>query len=111
MEYVVGADELGKLRTWVDASYAVHPDMKSHTGGVMSFGTGGIICKSTKQKLNTKSSTEAEVVGASDYLPHTLWVKMFMEKQGYNIDKNVFEQDNKSAMKMETNGRCSKLVR
>ena len=103
MEYVVGADELGKLRTWVDASYAVHPDMKSHTGGVMSFGTGGIICKSTKQKLNTKSSTEAEVVGASDYLPHTLWVKMFMEKQGYNINDNVFEQDNESAMKMETN--------
>jgi hypothetical protein len=49
--------------------------MKSHTGGVMSFGVGGLICKSSKQKLNTKSSTEAEVVGASDYLPNTLWVE------------------------------------
>jgi hypothetical protein len=53
-EYIIGADSLGKLRTWVDASYAVHPDMKSHTGGAMSFGRGGISCKSTKQKLNTK---------------------------------------------------------
>jgi hypothetical protein len=35
LEYTLGADDMGKLRTWVDASYAVHPDMKSHTGGVM----------------------------------------------------------------------------
>ena len=41
-EYVVGADDLGKLRTWIDASYAVHPDCKSHTGGAMSFGTGAL---------------------------------------------------------------------
>ena len=58
-KYVLGADDLRKLRIWIDASYAVHPDMKSHTGGIMSFGTGGLVCKSTKQKLNTKSSTEA----------------------------------------------------
>jgi hypothetical protein len=66
-KYILGADDLRKLRTWVDASYAVHPDMKSHTGGIMSFGTGGFMCMSMKQKLNTKSSTEAEVVSASDY--------------------------------------------
>ncbi|KAI2501020.1 Reverse transcriptase (RNA-dependent DNA polymerase) [Fragilaria crotonensis] len=40
MEYTVGADDMGRMRTWVDASFAVHPDMKSHTGGVISFGTG-----------------------------------------------------------------------
>ena len=34
-KYVLGADGLTSLQTWVDASYAVHPDMKSHTGGVM----------------------------------------------------------------------------
>jgi hypothetical protein len=107
MSYTLGADTLGKLRTWVDASYAVHPDMKSHTGGVISFGIGGLIGKSSKQKLNTKSSTEAELVGASDYLPHTLWVKMFLEAQGYKIAENYFEQDNESAMKLEKNGRMS----
>ena len=42
MEYILGADDLKKLRTWVDASYAVHPDMRSHTGGIMSFGRGGL---------------------------------------------------------------------
>ena len=74
--------------------------MKSHTGGITSFGTGGLLCKSNKQKLNTKSSTEAEVVGASDYLPNTLWVKLFMAAQGYPISEVHFEQDNESAIKL-----------
>jgi hypothetical protein len=103
----LGADDLGKLQTWVDASYAVHPDMRSHTGGVISMGTGGILCQSTKQKLNTKSSTEAELVGASNYLPNTIWSKFFLEAQGHSIDSNIFEQDNVSAIRLETNGRGS----
>jgi hypothetical protein len=106
-EYILGADDLERIRTWVDASYAVHPDMRSHTGGVISFGRGGLICKSSKQKLNTKSSTEAEVVGASDYLPHTLWVQMFMEAQGHTVKESILEQDNESAIKMEKNGKAS----
>jgi hypothetical protein len=107
LTHTLGADDLGTFRTWVDASFAVHPDMKSHTGGVTSFGTGGFLCKSSKQKLNTKSSTESELVGASDYLPNTLWMKMFMEAQGYPISQCFFEQDNESAIKLEKNGRSS----
>jgi hypothetical protein len=103
----LGADDLNSIRTWVDASYAVHPDMKSHTGGVISMGTGGFMCKSTKQKLNTKSSTEAELVGATDYLPSTIWSKMFLEAQGHGITTNFFEQDNISAIRLEKNGRSS----
>jgi hypothetical protein len=105
-KYVLGADNLTKLRSWVDASYAVHPDMKSHTGGVMSFGLGGLVCKSSKQKLNTKSSTEAEVVGASDYLPNTMWAQMFLEGQGYKLEESIMEQDNESAMKLEKTAGC-----
>jgi len=48
-------------RWWVDSSYAVHPDMKSHTGIFMTIGKGGTYTASCKQKLNTKSSTEAEL--------------------------------------------------
>ena len=106
-EYTIGADNMGKMMTWVDAAFAVHPDMKSHTGGVISFGRGGIVCKSTKQKPNTKSSTEAEFVGASDYLPNTVWVKLFLEAQGYKMTSNVLGQDNESAIRLEKNGRMS----
>jgi hypothetical protein len=58
----LGADDIGMMKTWVDASYAVHMDMKSHTGGVVSFGIGAVMSKSLKQKLSVKSSTEAELL-------------------------------------------------
>jgi hypothetical protein len=100
-----GADDMCKMQTWVDASYAVHKDMKSHTGGVVSFGRGAAMSKSSKQKLNTKSSTEAELVGASYYLPYPIWAKKFLEAQGYPLNENVFYQDNQSTIKFEKNGR------
>ena len=103
----IGAKTLTDLYTWIDAAYAVHPDMRSQTGGVMSLGHGMIHCKSSKQKLNTKSSTEAELVGISDYLPYNLWAKMFMEEQGYELKMNTIFQDNQSTIKMGTNGRTS----
>ena len=81
--------------------------MRSHTGGLISFGQGGIACKSSKQKLNTKSSTEAELVGASNYLPNTIWVKMFMEAQGHKVHQNVLKQDKESAIKFEKDGQTS----
>ena len=104
---ILGADNISTVRIWVDASYAVHKDMKSHTGGVISFGRGAIMSKSSKQKINTKSSTEAELVGASDYLPHAIWAKKFMSAQGYDIEHSILYQDNQSAMKIENNGRRS----
>ena len=56
----IGCDNLHHLFTWVDAAFVVHPNMRSQTGGAMSFGWGLIHGRSSKQKLNTKSSTEAE---------------------------------------------------
>ena len=106
-ERIIGATDLNTLYTWVDASYGVHPDMKSHTGGNMSYGLGTLHTKSSKQKLNTKSSTEAELVGVSEYLPYNIWMTNFLEKQGYKPTSNVIYQDNQSAMRMEINGRNS----
>jgi hypothetical protein len=105
---ILGAENITTIQTWVDASYAVHEDMKSHTGGTISFGRGALLRKSTKQKLNTKSSTEAELVGASDYLPNTIWTKYFLEAQGYEIKKNIYNQDNQSAIRLEKMGRNRK---
>jgi hypothetical protein len=62
------------------------------------------MCKSTKQKLNTKSSTEAEVVGMSDYIPNTIWLRMFLKAQGYSVTSNILYQDNQSAKRLEKNG-------
>ena len=101
------ADSLHVIKWYVDASFAVHPDFKSHTGAVMTMGQGGMINISRKQKLNTKSSTDAELVGADDAAVMILWTKLFMEAQGYEIEENILYQDNKSAILLETNGRKS----
>ena len=103
----IGADNLTNMNTWIDASYAIHSDMKSHTGGAISLGRRAVMSKLSKQKLNTKSSTEAKVVGASNYVPNSLWAGQFLEYQGYPLKNNVMHQDNQSAMKMERNGRTS----
>jgi hypothetical protein len=103
----LSAESLHNVRWWVDASYAVHPDMKSHTGGALSLGRGVIYGTSKRQKLNTKSSTESEIVGVDDVLPQMLWTLYFLEAQGYKIHDNVLYQDNKSSILLETNGRGS----
>ena len=73
----------------------------------MSFGIGALMPKSTKQKLNTKSSTEAEIVGGSDYIPNVIWSTLFLKHQGIILQSSEFKQDNMSAMKLIVNGKRS----
>ena len=100
---ILGADDIQTMYTFVYASYAVHDNMKSHMGRVITFGHGGITCKSAKQKVVTKSSTEAELVGASEYLPSTIWVQYFLQAQGFPHRNSYLEQDNQSAIRLERN--------
>ena len=66
---------------------------------------------SKKQKLKRKSLTESELVAVDDMLPLVLWTQYFLEEQGYNMEKNVVFQDNKSAILLEKNGRASSSKR
>jgi hypothetical protein len=102
---------MSEIKWWVDASYAVHPDMRSHTGGTMSLGKGSAISSSTRQKLNTRSSTEAELVGVNDIMSMILWTRNFLESQGYEVKDNVVYQDNESAILLEKNGQKSSTKR
>ena len=81
--------------------------MKSHSGAMMSMGQGAAISGSKKQKLNTKSSTESELVGVDYYMPMIIWVKYFLEAQGYIVSDNLLHQDNQSLIKLEQNGKAS----
>jgi hypothetical protein len=63
MPLTLEADDARIVSKWrVDTSFAVCPDMKSHTCGVMMLGKGAAYRTSTHHKLNTKSSTEGELV-------------------------------------------------
>ena len=103
------ADNLSTIRWWTDASFGVHKDFKSQSGGLLtlSFAGGAIISSSSKQKLNTRSSTEAELVAVDDFIGKLLWTQRFLREQGYNLQKNILYQDNKSAILLETKGRSS----
>ena len=74
---------------------------------MMTMGNGAIQSMSRKQKLNTRSSTEAELIGVDDAMTMVLWTKFFLEAQGYDVEENVVYQDNKSAILLEKNGRKS----
>jgi len=95
------------IRWWIDASFGVHPDKRSHTGATMSLGKGSPISSSTKQKLNTRSSTEAELVGVDDSMALVVWSRNFLQAQGLEVTDNIVYQDNQSAMLLERNGRAS----
>ena len=109
----LGADNLSIVDIFIDVSYGVHPDMRSHTGGCITLGRGALMSMATKQKLNTTSSTEAELVGCSDFMKSAIYAKLFLAKQGYVIDKATVNQDNESTIKLLKNGRtsCSKRSR
>ena len=63
---IIGADDLLKMKTFIDSLHAVHENMKGHTGGTITFGTGVVIVKSSKQKMNSRSSNVFEVIGNSE---------------------------------------------
>ena len=107
LKMTLSADSMSSVKWWVDASYGVHNDMRSHTGGCMMIGRGALFSKSSKQKLNSKSSTEAELIAASEVLPQILWTRYFLGDQGYAIRNNDLFQDNQNAIQMERNGRSS----
>ena len=62
--------------------------------------------------MNTRSSTEAEVVATDEIISPMIWTWLFLEAQGCPIKENILYQDNKSAMLLKTNrcksaGKCS----
>jgi hypothetical protein len=80
---ILSTDGSGVLMWYVDASFGVHPNMRSHTGGGLTMGRGFPIVTSTEQKLNTRSSMESELVGVDNMMPIVVWSHYFLMAQGY----------------------------
>ena len=66
---------------------------------------GGMASGSTKQKLNTRSSTTSELVGTDDFIPKIVWVKKVLGAQNIKLDQNILYQDNQSTMLLEKKRR------
>ena len=98
LHLILSANDLRTIKWYIDASFAVHPDFHSHTGEVMTMGEGGMQIISNKQKLNSQSSTEAELIGVNDGATQILWIKLFVEAQGHPVENTILHQDNKSSI-------------
>jgi hypothetical protein len=103
----LSADDLRVVKWYVDTSFAVHPDFKSHTGAMMTLGKGVMQSIARKQKMNVQSSTEGKLFAVDDTATMILWTKLFLEAQGYNVEKNIVYQDNKCTILLETNSKKS----
>ncbi len=82
MLLILSTDSLTLSRWWVEAAYTVNNNCRGHTGVVMSSGQEMTLSYSWKQKINTKSLTETELVGVDNALGYILWACYFMQEQG-----------------------------
>ena len=111
MGLILGGDAEGNfhLSAYVDASFGVHADGKSHTGMFITLGRGIILAKSVKQKIVSKSSCEAELIGLSDISSLLAWQQEWMSTMGdgdHAYPATLYE-DNMSAMALAQNGRST----
>jgi hypothetical protein len=99
------------LFAYFDASWASHSDLKGHSGVVITLGHNGfpIYCKSQKQKVVSRSSTEAELIAMfHDGMDYLLYIRRLHEFFGYKQqDPITIYQDNTSAMTMAYMGKSS----
>ena len=107
MPFILRVDNLNIVKWWMGASYAIHPDCRSHAGEIMSLGWGSFASMSKRKKLNSIISTESELIGTDDMIPEFLCSRYFIEAQGFSVEEAVVYQDNLSFVLLENNGRLS----
>ena len=92
---------------YVDASYGTHSDGKGHSGMILSMGEGAFCSRSCKQKLVSRSSTEAELIALHDMVADVISSRNFLIAQGYNIGPAKIYQDNASTLILAERGRST----
>jgi hypothetical protein len=74
---ILSANKSRMVEWWVDASYAARQNMRSQTGGTMSKGTATIYSTSRKQRFNTTSLTDTELIPADDVMSQIIGQDFF----------------------------------
>jgi len=116
-KYIAGTKDLGitfapgdgniKLYGYVDASYQSYNNAASHYGYTFAIHSKGkhkdasFYARSSKMKLVTSSSTEAEYVAAAEVTSEVLFLRTLLADIGFPQDKptKIYE-DNKSCIHM-----------
>jgi hypothetical protein len=80
--------------------------MKGQSGALLRIGESMVLSSSNKQKVNTRSSTETELIAVDDALPMIQWTREFMKDQGYDLE-TIIKEGNKSSMLLMKKERLS----
>jgi hypothetical protein len=102
----ISCKDLHTMSWFIDGSYAVHADMKGHSGAVLMIGGNVILSHSNKQKVNTRSSTETELIAIDDALPTVQWAINFLQDQNITTS-TLIKEDNRSTLLLMKNGQLS----
>jgi hypothetical protein len=98
-----------KIHGLVDCAFGIHWDRRSHSGMLITMGFGGppIMWRSGKQRINTRHSTEGELVAMHDFLDHVLWLAQILEWWGHPQGTIPIYQDNTSTITIAYMGKGS----
>jgi hypothetical protein len=95
------------INIYADASYGVNSDRKSQTGLCVQLDSATIIARSGKQKLVTKSSTEAELVACSDSVSYGISLLRLLSELEVPNKGIVVHQDNLSTLSLIQNNKST----
>jgi hypothetical protein len=104
------------LYATVDASYACHSDLKSHTGCTLHLGrnSGSVFSLSKKQTITAGSSTVAELIAAHLAAHEIMWARNFLSELSYpQHNPTTLFEDNMSTISLivnKGNGQRSKHI-
>ena len=98
-------DRTNIYKWWVDGSHGVNTNFRGHTGASQSQEKFPIISAPTKQKLNTRSSTEIDLVAADESMLHATWTSYFLDYKRYKVKETIMYKDRKSEILLEKNGK------
>ena len=72
----------------------MHWDSRGHGSAALFMGEGAMSSYSNWLKLNTRSSTETEIVAVDRYMSEVLWTMYFLREQGFPVKIVKVAQDN-----------------
>ena len=113
---VIGGDEVttGKVRinVWTDSDWGTDPgDSVSYTGALVRIGNTPIYWKSCKQKAIARSSTEAELYALNTGTRECMWLAMFLQELGFEVEFPIQVHCDNSGAICISNGSVTGLHR
>ena len=119
---IIGWDASGTLLWSISASFTVQNDMWNYKGAMLTFRRRAVFSLLNKQKVNSISSTVAEIIDVDDAMNFVMRVTLFVKQQFLNLSiksiikklgtqPSVLQQDNTSSIWLEANRKRSSTKR